>query len=104
LDQKRLVHIFNCFWLFTDTDGQSGEANGSPVELLTQRRQNRPINFVETAMVNTKYGKTFVSDSAGDLAIATNFSEVAYTSQETVGNARSSTTTASYLVGSLFIN
>jgi hypothetical protein len=76
LDQKRLVHIFNCFWLFTDTDGQSGEANGSPVELLTQRRQNRPINFVETAMVNAKNCETFICDSASDLAVAAYFGKV----------------------------
>jgi hypothetical protein len=66
--------------------------------LLTQGRQDRSINFVESAVVNTKNRETFVGDIAGDLAIAANFGEVANASQQTVGNTRSSSTTASNLV------
>ncbi len=53
-DQERLVHIFNCLRLLADTDCQGGQADRPAGELATERCEERPIDFVEAAVVDAE--------------------------------------------------
>ena len=101
LDEERLVHVFDGLGLLADADGQGAEAHRTAVELLADRREDRPVDLVETAPVDAEQLQAILCRGHRDGAVATHLGVVANAPQQPIGDSWRASRTAGDLPRSL---
>ncbi len=65
-DQERLVDVLDRLWLFADADRNRRQADRTAVELCAERREDRSVDLVEPAVVDTEQGESLACDGGVD--------------------------------------
>src|SRR5262245_60522209 len=97
LHQERLVDLFDRVRILADCRTDRVQADGTAIELLDDRLENACIHVVKPEHVHVEQFERLVGDRLRDDALVLHLSEVADTSQQTVGDARRSTRAPSNL-------
>src|SRR5262245_24108692 len=87
LHQERLVDLLDRVRILADRRTDRVQPDGTAIELLDDRLENACIHVVEAEHVHVEQLERLVGDWLRDDALVLHLSEVAYTSQQTVGNA-----------------
>src|SRR5215813_4895215 len=90
LHEEGLVDLLDGVRIFADRRADRVQADRTTIELLDDRLENACIHVVEAEHVHVEQLERLVGDWLRDDALVLHLSEVAYTSQQTVGNARRS--------------
>src|SRR4051794_21337232 len=77
LDQERLVYVFHRFRLLADADRQRRQTDRPAAELLAERGEQRPVDFVEPEVVDTEQREAVARDVGGDRTVGPYLREVA---------------------------
>ena len=99
LDEERLVDVLDRLGLLTDRDGQRRQPDRTAAELLAQGAEDRPVDLVQTTVVDAEHGQALARRRGVDRAVTAHLGEVADPAQQAVGDARRATRPAGDLPG-----
>jgi hypothetical protein len=88
LQQVRLVDVLQRVALLADRGCQRLDADGSAVELVDDRREERAVHGLEADVVDVEELERFAGHAATDDAVGAHVCEVADTTQQPVGDTR----------------
>src|SRR6266700_3138675 len=104
LDKEGLIDLFQRLLFLRQRGGQSAESHRSSVEFFDDGQQQPAVHLVKTMLVDFKHLQRRLRCGFVNAALAAHLGKVAYTTQQTVRDARCAPCPVCQLVSALGIN